>query len=80
MNFLILVILVNLMNVLFSGNSVESDYHGDSVDYGEPADSRKSDNFGESVKPVDSGESDNCGVLVTLVFLVFLLKYEIIFQ
>ena len=47
-----MVILVILVNLIIPG---------DSGDFDEPADSRKSDNVGKYVNPVDSGESDNRG-------------------
>ena len=49
------------MNVLFTAILVNLIIPGDSGDFDEPADSRKSDNVGKYVNPVDSGESDNRG-------------------
>ena len=50
-----------MVTLVITAHSEESFDYAESVDFGEPADSPKSDNFGKFVKPVDSGESDYCG-------------------
>ena len=54
MNMLFLAILVNMVTLV---NLLFLVLH---LDFGEPADSRESGDFGKSVEPVVSGESHDC--------------------